>query len=100
MSRPPHYERDTSLTITNCVSATSTSNTQSIRAFHGYYEGNSSSSSRKIVETKKEKTDRISKEKMLTSWKVYDQKTLTVIKVKQMCKPVHRITNGAFRGLR
>jgi hypothetical protein len=55
---------------------------------------------REVVETKKEKADRISKTKMLASWKMYNQKTPTVIKIKQMCKPVHRITNGAFRGLR
>lgn len=46
---------------------------------------NSSSRISAIKETKKEKRDRISKEKMLASWKVYNDKTTTVIQILGFC---------------
>lgn len=42
-------------------------------------------------ETKKEKRDRISKEKMLSSWKTINKKTMTIDQIKQICKPRHRV---------
>lgn len=43
------------------------------------------------AETKKEREKRIASEKMLASWKIYNQKTPTIIEVKQICKPQHFI---------
>lgn len=45
----------------------------------------------KKTETKKERLIRISKERMLASWKTHNQKTETIIQVKQFCKPRHKI---------
>lgn len=45
----------------------------------------------KKVETKKECIKRISTEKMLASWKTYNDKTPTIIEIKQICKSVHRV---------
>ena len=42
-------------------------------------------------ETKKQKQKRIAKERMLASWKTYNDKTPTVKVVKQICKPIHRM---------
>ncbi len=42
-------------------------------------------------ETKKEKTKRVAEEKMFASWKVYNQKTESIIEIKQICKPRHKI---------
>ncbi len=42
-------------------------------------------------ETKKEKRDRISKELMYTSWQVYNQMTMTIRKVIQICKPQYKL---------
>jgi len=50
----------------------------------------------KKVETKKEKTQRIAKEKMYASWKSHNQnkpEERKVIQIKQICKPRHRISN-------
>jgi hypothetical protein len=103
MSRPPFYECDTRPTnifssgnVGTYVSATQGSDYYSVSQFVGFEEDYRIP----VVETKKEKLDRISKTKMLASWKKYDDKTPTIKKINQMCKPVHRITNGAFRGLR
>ncbi len=46
----------------------------------------------KPVETKEQKTKRIAEEKMYASWKIYDQKTPTINKIKQECKPQHRMS--------
>lgn len=40
-------------------------------------------------ETKKERIKRIAKEKMLASWKLHNDVTLTIIKIKQYCKPIN-----------
>lgn len=45
----------------------------------------------KKVETKKERIQRIAKEKMFASWKLFNQKTPTVIEIKQFCKPRHNL---------
>ena len=45
-------------------------------------------------ETKKERTIRISKEKMLASRMVFNQKSMSIIQVKQFAKPRHRINIG------
>jgi len=45
----------------------------------------------KKKETKKEKIKRVAKEKMLASWKTYNQKTEKILEVKQICKPRHNI---------
>lgn len=42
-------------------------------------------------ETKKEKTARIAKEKMYASRHVFDQKTMNLKHIKQICKPRHRL---------
>jgi len=42
-------------------------------------------------ETKKQRILRIAKEKMLASWKTYNQKTPYVIEIKQLCKPKHKL---------
>lgn len=98
MSRPPFSEYDTGVNITQVFSACDTSATTIYNV--GSYYSNQQEFEYKKPETKKEKLDRISKTKMLASWKKYDEKTPTVKQIKQMCKPVHRVTNGAFRGLR
>lgn len=41
-------------------------------------------------ETKKERIARVAKEKMYASWKMFNQKTLGIIQVKQFAKPRHR----------
>lgn len=43
------------------------------------------------VETKKQRIKRLAKEKMLASWKTYNQKTPYVIDIKQLCKPQHKM---------
>lgn len=43
------------------------------------------------VETKKERIKRIAIEKMLASWKMHNQKTQTIIEIKQICKPRHSV---------
>jgi len=45
----------------------------------------------KKPETKKERTARIAKERMLASWKTHNQKTISVIELKQVCKPKHNL---------
>lgn len=45
----------------------------------------------KKKETKKQRILRIAKEKMLASWKTYNQKTPYVIDMKQLCKPKHKL---------
>ena len=101
MAHPPPYDCDTSPTriSTNWISPTDT-RAFSIRlteyASHytiGYYDSCDSSyhDRYKKVETKKEKLDRVSKEKMLASWKTYNEKTEHIIKIKQICKPQHKL---------
>lgn len=112
MAHPPPYEYDTSPTRistnqTNLISSNDTRITSTITICSdgtsyvttSYYQSYEIPK-REIVETKKEKLDRVSKEKMLASHKIYNQKDMNIIKIKQMCKPKHRISNGAFRGLR
>jgi len=95
MSIHPYYEYDTGAYVTQGISVTDTSVSQNFFGRYSYrYE------ERKKVETKQEKLDRISKQKALASWKKYDDKNLTIKQISQMCKPVHKISNGAFRGLR
>jgi hypothetical protein len=45
----------------------------------------------KKIETKKQRIARIAKENMLASYKTYNQKTVTVRQIRQVCKPIHRI---------
>lgn len=47
----------------------------------------------KKIETKKEKEDRIAKERMFASWKTYNDKTETIKEIKQICKPRHKINH-------
>lgn len=42
-------------------------------------------------ETKKEAIGRIAKEKMYASWKMYNEKTITIREIKQVCKPRHQV---------
>ena len=58
-----------------------------------YIPGISNGYSKKKEETKKEKIQRVAKEKMLASWKTYNEKTLKIIDVKNLCKPQHRLTH-------
>lgn len=51
----------------------------------------------KKAETKKERTKRISTEKMLASWKIHNDKTPTIIEIKQICKPIHRVGQMGIR---
>lgn len=44
-------------------------------------------------ETKKEKIARIAKEKMYASWKTFQQNHISIIQVKQICKPRHKLTH-------
>ena len=106
MAHPPPYDCDTISTriSTNWLSPTDT-RAFSIRLteYASHYTVSYSQSCDlpyQKKETKKEKLDRISKEKMLSSHKIYNQQTPEVIKIKQMCKPKHRICNGLFRGLK
>ena len=46
-----------------------------------------------ISETKEAKKIRIAREKMFASWKVYNDKTITVKEIKQICKPRHRLNH-------
>ncbi len=47
----------------------------------------------KKVETKKERIKRIATEKMLASYRLFNQKTEKIIQVVQNAKPQHRIYN-------
>lgn len=108
MAHPPPYDCDISLTSisTNYISNNYTGGlsvriiSNNIVVVTTTYSQYCEPLIREIVETKKEKLDRVSKEKMLSSHKIYNQKTPQIIKIKQMCKPQHRISNGVFRGLR
>jgi len=42
-------------------------------------------------ETKKQRISRIAKEKMLSSWNSFNQKTLNIKEIKQICKPKNNI---------
>lgn len=42
-------------------------------------------------ESKKDRIKRIAKERMLASRKLFNQKTQSIIQVKQFCKPQHRL---------
>ena len=42
-----------------------------------------------IPETEKQKEKRIAKERMFSSWKLYNQVTDKIIEIKQICKPRH-----------
>lgn len=57
--------------------------------YYGQCANLCSSYTHKKEETKKEKLNRTSKEKMFVSWKMYNQISLTLIEVKQLCKPKH-----------
>ena len=48
-------------------------------------------------ESKKQKKDRVSKEKMLASWQLFNQKPLNVKEVKQICKPRHVLNHSGNR---
>jgi len=48
-------------------------------------------------ETKKEKVARIAKEKMLASWKTYDEILPNLYKIKQICRPEHRLNHMGRR---
>jgi len=103
MAHPPPYDCDTSPTriFSNCYTGSFSSiisESGVITITTNYYQN--CEPKREIVETKKEKLDRVSKDKMLASHKIYNQKDMNIIKIKQMCKPQHRISNGTFRGLR
>ena len=60
---------------------------------YGVYRVASSYSSYKatISETKEAKKARIAREKMFASWKTYNDKTMTVKEIKQVCRPQHRV---------
>ena len=45
----------------------------------------------KKVETRKEKLQRLSKQKMFASWSLYNQKEEKVFEIKQFCKPRHQM---------
>lgn len=44
-----------------------------------------------VHETKKERQQRVAKELMYASWQVYNQISMTVKKVVQICKPEHKL---------
>ena len=46
---------------------------------------------KKQEETKKQRIARIAKEKMLASWKIYNQKTETINEILKECKPCYNI---------
>jgi len=83
MANPPFYDTSATSIISTASNWISCSGTN-------YYQ--SYEIPRQIVETKKDKLDRVSKEKMLASWKTYDQKDMNIIKIKQMCKPQHKMS--------
>jgi len=56
-----------------------------------YYYVNNTPKSKQIVESKEEKTIRISREKMFASWRIHDEVKVSQIKIKQFCKPKHRL---------
>jgi len=62
-----------------------------------YYSNNCYVYERKKEETKKQRTARIAKEKMLASWDVHNKKSPTVKERIQICKPRHQITSMGFR---
>jgi hypothetical protein len=68
--------------------------------YYGYYQSFESYRYNEIKETDQEKRDRISLDKKLASQKVYNDKTTSVKFIKQICKPQHRISHGAYRGMR
>lgn len=99
MAHPPPHDCDTSPTRIsgNWFSPTDTRSFQIAVSQYastyttGYYQSCEIPENRKI-ETKKEKLDRTSKEKMLASHRIYDQKDMNVIKLKHDCKPQHRMS--------
>lgn len=65
------------------------STTSGLYAYSAYYEIASTLS--RPVETKKERQQRVAKELMYASWQVYNQISMTVKKVIQICKPEHKL---------
>lgn len=102
MSNPPFYDCDTIRITDVSDSPTSVFSTRCLLEFtvDSSYYGDWHTISRPKEETKKEKLDRISRKKMLASWKKYNQKTPSIIKLKEICRPRNRISAGVFRGLR
>lgn len=49
-------------------------------------------------ETKKQRRDRLSKERMYASWSAYNLKTISIKEVLQICKPHHRLPHSYRRG--
>ena len=50
-----------------------------------------------LPESPLQKRQRIARQKMYASWKVYNDKTITVKEIKQICKPRHRLFTLAKR---
>ena len=98
MAHPPTYDCDTSASPTsvfgNCYTGSFTARrTQNgTIIIHTHCFTNYEPPRRELVETKKEKLDRTSKEKMLASHRIYDQKDMNVIKLKHACKPQHKMS--------
>lgn len=65
-----------------------------------YYDNSGTTGYSGYVESDQKRRDRISLEKLLASQKVYNDRTPTVKVIKQMCKPQHRISHGAYRSMR
>lgn len=63
-----------------------------------YYRTSVSVETKKVVEeTKKQRTVRVAKEKMLASWKKEQFKTDKIKQVIQVCKPQHRLNHSGRR---
>jgi hypothetical protein len=51
----------------------------------------------KFIETKKQRIERLAREKMFASWKVHNDKTMTIKEVIQICKPQHKLNHSGKR---
>jgi hypothetical protein len=69
------------------ISLVSCSTTSGLYAYSAYEICSPS----RPVETKKERQQRVAKELMYASWQVYNQISMTVKKVIQICKPEHKL---------
>lgn len=73
------------------ISLIGCSTTSGLYAYSYAYSPYEISFPSKPFETKKERQQRIAKELMYASWQVYNQITMTVKKVIQICKPEHKL---------
>lgn len=87
------------ISLENAIPTSSSStDVTPIRINSGYYWQRSVQvETRPKPETKKQRIARVAKERMLSSWNKHHDKTMTIKKVIQVCKPNHRINHNGSR---